>query len=465
MSDVLLTHGYFLFEDEKERQIMKPYPTLGLLYLSAWLKKEGFDVEVFDTTFASREDLHQRLASSTGAGGVLGIYTNLMTRASVLDLIRRAKGSGWTVVLGGPEAAGWPDEYLSQGADVIVEGEGERTMAELLRVLPERGPHRLQGVAGTIFRDEDGQVVHNPAREQIDDLDALPWPDRAAIDTGRYVDVWRTHHGMGSVNLITARGCPYHCRWCSHAVFGFTHRRRSVTGTADELEHIRDAWNPDQVWYADDVFTINHRWLFEYAAELKRRNLHLPFETISRADRMMKEEVLETLASLGCYRIWIGSESGSRRILDAMERGVTPEQVQWACQAARRHGIEVGMFLMWGYEGETAEDIDATIDHVKKSDPGIFLTTVAYPIRNTAYYKEVADRVVSPRSWADGSDRDHAIRGRHSRAYYRHADQLLRQEVEAFRLQTTDPARAAELRDAAARSREAMMAAAQEVEA
>ncbi len=463
MPDILLTHGYFLFEDEKERQIMKPYPTLGLLYLTGYLRREGFEVEVFDTTFAERAELHARLDASPG---VLGVYTNLMTRTSVLELVGRAKSAGWTVVLGGPEAAGWPEQYLSHGADVIVEGEGEQTMAELIPALAERGPHRLHGVAGTVFRDEDGRMVKNPARDQIADIDSLPWPDRAAIDTPRYVDVWRRHHGMGSVNLITARGCPYHCKWCSHAVFGFTHRRRSIAGCADELEHIRDTYHPDQVWYADDVFTISHRWLYDYAAELKRRgNLRLPFETISRADRMMKEEVLATLAELGCYRIWIGSESGSRRILDAMERGVTPEQVQWACQAAKRHGIEVGMFLMWGYEGETEEDIDATIDHVKKSDPGIFLTTVAYPIKNTAYYKEVADRVVSPQSWAQGTDRDHAIRGRHSRAYYRHADQLLRQEVEAFRLKEKDPSRAAELRDAAALSREAMMAAAGEVEA
>ncbi|HET9228507.1 MAG TPA: radical SAM protein [Thermoanaerobaculia bacterium] len=462
MADILLTHGYFLFEDEKERQIMKPYPTLGLLYLSAYLRREGFDVEVFDTTFAERGELHRRLDAGRG---VVGIYTNLMTRPSVLEVVAKARAKGWTVVLGGPEAAGWPEEYLSHGADVIVDGEGERTMAELLPALAERGPHRLHGIAGTVFRDEEGRMVKNPAREQIEDLDSLPYPDRGQIDTARYVDVWRTHHGMGSVNLITARGCPYHCRWCSHAVFGFTHRRRSAGNCADELEHIRDAYRPDQVWYADDVFTINHRWLFEYAAELKRRDLKLPFETISRADRMMKEEVLETLADMGCYRIWIGSESGSRRVLDAMERGVTPEQVQWACQAARRHGIEVGMFLMWGYEGETVEDIEATIDHVKKSDPGVFLTTVAYPIKNTAYYQEVADRVVPPAAWASGSDRDHAIRGRHSRTYYKHADQWLRQEVESFRLEGTDPLRAAELREAAARSREALLASAGEAEA
>ena len=463
MADLLLTHGYFIQEDEKERQINKPYPTLGLLYLSAYLKRAGFDVEVFDSTFADRADLAARLAAEPG--GVLGIYTNLITRGSVVDLIGRARAHGWTVVLGGPESANYPDEYLARGADVVVVGEGEETMAELLPALAAWGPHRLHAIAGAVFRDEDGAVVRTAPRAQIADIDSLPWPDREAIDLQRYVDTWRTHHGMGSVNLITARGCPYKCRWCSHAVFGYTHRRRDLVDCADELQHIVERYKPDMVWYADDVFTIHHRWLTGYAAEIARRGIRIPFETISRADRMMKEEVVQTLAQMGCWRIWIGSESGSRRVLDAMERGVTPEQVQWACQAARRHGIEVGMFLMWGYEGETVEDIEATIDHVKKSDPGVFLTTVAYPIKNTAYYNEVVGRVVPPQSWAEGSDRDHAIRGRHSRNYYKHADQWLRQEVESFRLAGSDPVRSAELRDAAARSREALLASAGEVEA
>jgi radical SAM superfamily enzyme YgiQ (UPF0313 family) len=426
MPDLLLSHGYFLAEDEKEREIMKPYPTLGLLYLSSFLRRLGMDVEVFDTTFATREELLERLARDRG---VLGLYTNLMTRQPVLELVAAAKTRGWTVVLGGPESAGYPEEYLARGADVVVAGEGEETLAELLPVLGERGAHRLHGVAGTIFRDEDGRTVRNPERAQISDLDALPWPDREQIDQQRYIEVWRRHHGMGSVNLITARGCPYKCRWCSHAVFGFSHRRRSPLGAADEVEHIRDRYHPDQVWYADDVFTINHRWLFDYAAELKRRGLRLPFETISRADRMMREEILATLAEMGCYRVWIGSESGSQRILDAMDRGVTAEQVQWATKAAQRHGIQVGMFLMWGYEGETVEDIEATVEHVKKANPDVFFTTVAYPIKDTAYYKEVADRIVSPLPWEEATDRHYQISGRHSRAYYRQADRWLRDEV------------------------------------
>lgn len=455
MTDLLLTHGYFLCEDEKELEIMKPYAPLGLLYLSAFLRRSGFEVEVFDSTFSTPPDLTARLAASRG---VLGVYTNLLTRRPVLGVVADAKRHGWSVVLGGPESANYPEEYLRRGADVVVIGEGEETMAELLPALGDHGPHCLHEVLGVVFLDDAGLIVRTEARPQIPDIDSLPWPDRDAIDMQKYVDVWRDHHGSGSVNLITARGCPYRCHWCSHAVFGFTHRRRSFLDCADELEHIRERYQPDQVWYADDVFTIHHRWLFNYAAELKRRNLHMPFETISRADRMMKEEVWATLAEMGCSRIWIGSESGSQRVLDAMERGVTVEQVQWATRAAHRHGIQVGMFLMWGYEGETCDDIEATVDHVKKANPDVFLTTVAYPIKNTTYFHEVADRVVLNKVWDAATDRDYDILGRPSGDYYKQADRLLRSEVEAERVADSDPGHAAKLLASAAGARRALRA-------
>jgi anaerobic magnesium-protoporphyrin IX monomethyl ester cyclase len=460
--NLLLTHGYFLFEDEKELQIMRPYPTLGLLYLSAYLRRAGFAVDIFDSTFAERGRLFERLAAERG---VLGIYTNLMTRRPVLDIIAVAKRHGWTVVLGGPESANYPREYLVHGADVVVTGEGETTLEELLPALAARGPNRLHGVTGCTFRDEHGTVVTNAERLKIADLDSLPWPDRERIDQARYVNVWREKHGMGSVNMITARGCPYRCNWCSHAVYGYSHRRRSYLDCAAELEHIMATWRPDQVWYADDVFTISHPWLFGYAQELKRRNLRVPFETISRADRMMKDEVLATLAQMGCYRIWIGSESGSQRILDAMERGVTVEEVTWAAKAAKRHGIEVGMFLMWGYNGEEVEDIAATVDLVKQCLPDVYLTTVAYPIKNTAFFNKVGPSVVLDKEWAAATDRDFKIQGRHSRGYYRQADAWLRNEVEATRIAAQDPTAAALKRSAARDARESMLGLAAEIEA
>jgi anaerobic magnesium-protoporphyrin IX monomethyl ester cyclase len=455
MADILLTHGYFLSEDEKEQQIMKPYPPLGLLSLSGYLKRHGYAVEVYDSTFGERQELLSRLRAS--GSGVVGIYTNLITRRSVLDIIAAAKGAGWTVVLGGPESANYPTEYLRAGADVVVIGEGEVTLTELLPALASAQPRKLSGIRGIVFKDDDDQPVRTPERSKLSDLDALPFPDREAIDHQRYLDVWRKHHGASSVNLITARGCPYRCTWCSHAVYGFSHRRRSPSNVADEVAWIVERYNPDQLWYADDVFTISHPWLQRYTAELKARGLHRPFETITRADRLQSEDAVKALQELGCHRIWIGSESGSQKVLDAMQRGVTVEQVRHAVKLAQQYGIKVGMFLMWGYEGEELEDIAATVEHVKLSNPDIFFTTVSYPIKGTSYFDSVGDKVVLPLDWAVASDRDYVIQGRRSKQYYRLADLWLRNEVDAYRATARDPEQAARLYNAARMARAEMV--------
>src|SRR5215831_16831390 len=169
MTDILLTHGYFLADDAKEREIMKPYPPLGLLSLSAYLKTLGYSVDVYDSTFGTQAELMQRLGSGRG---VLGIYTNLVTRPVVLQIIATAARSGWTTILGGPESANYPEEYLNAGADVVVIGEGEATLAELLATLPNGGAHRLHAVSGIVFKDEDGVVVRTHERSKIPDLDS-----------------------------------------------------------------------------------------------------------------------------------------------------------------------------------------------------------------------------------------------------------------------------------------------------
>jgi len=434
--DLLLTHGYFLYEDERELQIMKPYVPLGILYICSHLRSRGFAVEVFDSTFSSSNELFTLLRSTPPA--ILGIYANLMTRRKALEIARTAREAGWQVVVGGPEPGAYVDEYLQAGADVVVIGEGENTLEELLPAL-RSGSHRdLERVKGIAFRSAEGQVCRTAPRPQIANLDAQPWPAREAVDIDRYVSTWRDHHGTGSVSFITARGCPYSCRWCSHQVFGKTHRRRSPLAVVDEVEWLLDRYHPEMTWIADDVFTIHHGWLFQYAAEMKRRSLKVPFECISRADRL-STKVIETLAELGCFRIWIGSESGSQRILDAMDRGVTVEQVQTAIAGCKARGIQTGMFLMWGYEGEEIVDIEATVQHVKSSEPDVFLTTVSYPIKGTPYFDEVSPRLLPLPSWELGSDRDLRIRDRHSRRFYLYADQLLRHEVELARVVKKGP--------------------------
>jgi anaerobic magnesium-protoporphyrin IX monomethyl ester cyclase len=433
--DILLTHGYYMYEDPHELQVMKPYPPLGVLYISSHLKRAGFDVKVFDATFSNAQEFRDYVTRERPP--VVGIYTNLMTRRNVVTAMRACKEVGALVVLGGPEPVNHADEYLNRGADVIVVGEGELTLEELLPHLAQHGPRNMAHINGIIYREEDGRNVRTLPRAQIADLTAQPFPDRAAIDIPRYVDIWRKHHGTGSVSLITARGCPYTCTWCSHSVYGNTHRRRTPENVVDEVELILNTYKPEIVWYADDVFTIHHRWLFNYAAELKRRGLKAPFETISREDRL-NEEVVKTLAEMGCYRIWVGAESGSQRMLDAMKRRTNAERMRDMIKLLQKYGIEAGTFIMLGYEGEQIEDIEETVSHLIGAVPDKLLTTVAYPIKGTPYFEQVADRVIPLKSWEEGSDRDATVAGRYSRRFYGYATRWMVNEV-GWRQKRTKP--------------------------
>jgi anaerobic magnesium-protoporphyrin IX monomethyl ester cyclase len=420
--DILLAHGYFIVEDVHEQAIMKPYPTLGLLYIASHLKAKGFAVDVFDATFETMADFAVHIKEKQPP--LVGLYCNLMTKQNILRMIAVCKEAGATVVLGGPEPASYAAEYLACGADIVVYGEGELTLEELVPHLARYGLAQLHIVQGIIFQDEAGHITRTAARPYIKDLSAQPWPDRAAIDMSRYLETWKTHHGLSSVSLITSRGCPYTCTWCSHSVFAHSHRRRTVEDVANEVAWIRATYHPDQLWYADDVLTISAPWFLSYAAELKQRGLRIPFECISRPDRL-DEQIITALADMGCTRLWLGSESGSQRILDSMKRKTEVADLLVKTHLLQSAGIEVGMFIMLGYEGEEVTDIEATAAYLKLADPDLFLTTVAYPIKGTSYYDTVADRVTAPLPWPARTDRDLQVRGRHSRRFYDHTTRWL----------------------------------------
>jgi radical SAM superfamily enzyme YgiQ (UPF0313 family) len=431
--DILLAHGYFLNEDPHEQKVMKPYPPLGILYLSAYLKARGFSVGVFDSTFQSLADFEALVARERPP--VVGLYVNLMTKRNALTMIGIAKAHGALVVLGGPEPPYYAAEYLARGADVIVRGEGEHTLEALLPHLARHGLRELERIDGISFRRDDGALVETAPRPLIADLSAHPWPDREAIDLPAYMHVWKTHHGQSSVSVIHARGCPYTCTWCSHSVYGNSHRRRTPADAADELLWIKERYNPDLIWYADDVFAMNTRWLMEYKAALEARGVRIPFECISRADRL-NEPVVAALAEMGCFRLWNGSESGSQRVLDAMKRKVQATDVRDKTRLLQQHGIETGMFIMLGYEGEEMADLDETVALLKQANPDLFLTTVAYPIKGTPYYAEVEARILSDRPWAQRSDRDLTIAGRRSRRFYAFATRWMVSEVALHRAKT-----------------------------
>jgi anaerobic magnesium-protoporphyrin IX monomethyl ester cyclase len=423
--DVLLANAYFLAFDAEEQKVMRPHPPLGLLYLSSHLKARGFTVGVFDGTFRSLEAFADTLQRDRPR--VVGIAVNMMTKRNALAMIAIARQHGARVVIGGPDPPYHADAYLHAGADVVVIGEGEQTLEELLPAL-DSAVADWSTINGIAFQSAEGTIVRTPPRALLPDLDARPFPDRSAIDIPSYLNAWRERHGVGTVSLITARGCPYTCTWCSRSVFGETHRRRSAINVADEVEAIVDRYHPERLWYADDVFAIHRGWTLEYARELEQRRLRLPFECISRAERI-DDAVADALVSLGCFRVWIGAESGSQRILDAMKRKVAIEQVRATADRLRRRGVQVGMFIMLGYEGEEMSDLQATVDHLKRTAPDIFLTTVSYPIKGTPYYSAVADRLAAPKPWHQSTDRDLIIRGRPVRRYYDFARRWMTAEV------------------------------------
>ena len=414
--------------DPNELRIMKPYVPLGILYISAYLKQNGFDVTVYDSTFSSFEE--QKKALIKERPQVIAIYCNLMTKLNVLPLIKFIRSSeelkNSKIILGGPEPPFHAAEFLNYGADIIVEGEGEATMLELCRELSKPEPV-LSKINGIIYLQNE-LVIKNQPREKIKDIDVLPFPDRASVDLSLYLNAWKNAHGYSSVSMNTMRGCPYTCKWCSHSVYGVSYRRRSPEKTADEIEYIVKNYNPDMLWFVDDVFTVSHKWLSKLLQIFIERKIKIKFECISRSDRL-NEETLITLKQLGCFRLWIGAESGSQHVLDLMNRRVNAADTREKIKLTRKHGIEAGTFIMLGYPGERKQDIIETTQHLKDSNPDIFLTTVAYPIKGTPFYSEVESRLITDKQWHERTDRDLDFKGRFSKKFYKHANRYMVNEV------------------------------------
>lgn len=425
---ILFTHGYFLSEDPKELQIMRPYVPLGILYISSYLEQHGYENDVFDSTFSSLDTLKKRLLDTKS--DVIAIYTNLMTKLNVLKIIKFIKSEKslhhTKIILGGPEVRNYSENFLNYGADFIIIGEGEETTLELIKALENKHDHsNIKGIAYL----EHGKLITTPERPLIKDINILPFPNRKKIDFTPYLNGWKTHHGYSMMSVNTMRGCPYTCKWCSRAVYGGTYRRRSPQLVAQELKFIKDTYDPDMIWFVDDVFTIHHKWLTEFAQEVKKQDAVIPYEIISRADRL-NEEVIKTLKASGCFRVWVGAESGSQKIIDAMDRRVDVMQTRAMINLAKQYGLEAGTFIMLGYPGETKEDIKETIEHLVQANPSQYTITVAYPIKGTELYNEVKNEFLNQQmDWETTTDRDIDFKRTHPKQYYQYAIQWVMNEV------------------------------------
>lgn len=439
---ILLTHAYFLADDAREQQIMKPYPPLGILYLSGYLAEHGIEHQVFDTTFSTKTTFYEYLTNTRPS--ILGIYINLMTKLDVLEMIRFVRNEPalihTKIVLGGPDVRYNAEPLLNAGADFLVIGEGEETFLELIQQLTsppspplQNGEEGKEGkINGLAFKDENGKVCINSERPLRKNLDDLPLPNRAAIDLNLYLQTWQKYHGQSSVTISTMRGCPYTCRWCSRGVYGLSYRRRSPEKVVEEIRIVQQQYHTHTFWFVDDVFTISHRWLESFVECLDQQQVSLRYECITRADRM-NERVVELLKKSGCFRVWIGAESGSQKIIDLMDRRVQVEQVQQMIQLSRKAGIEAGTFIMLGYPEETEEDIKQTLQHLKKANPSQFTITLTYPIKGTELFEEVeAMSTAHQLDWSQSTDREIDFKRAYSKQYYQYAIQWLVNEMAFF---------------------------------
>lgn len=424
---IVLTHTYYLFEDVKEQAIMRPYAPLGLLYISAYLNENNVENHVYDSTFYSRGAQLKFIEEKQPKA--IAIYTNLMTKINVIELIKilntEAKYGFPKIILGGPDITYNCENYLNTGVDFLIIGEGEQTTLELYKAIDTNMD--FSNIHGIAYLEND-KLIQTPARIRMKSLRELPLPNRAAIPVEKYLATWKTHHGKSSMTVSTQRGCPYTCKWCSTAVYGQSYRRRPADLVAAELRMLKDTYNPDSIWFVDDVFSVSHKWIEKFHEEVIKQNAIIPFECITRAERL-NDKVLQLLKEAGCFRIWIGAESGSQKIIDAMDRRVDVDVVKTAIQKTNALGMETGTFIMVGYPGEDEQDINETIAYLKAANPTHFTITVAYPIKGTSLYNEIEEKITIQPNWETSTDREIDFKRTYSRKFYDYAVRHIVNEV------------------------------------
>jgi anaerobic magnesium-protoporphyrin IX monomethyl ester cyclase len=434
MTQILLGQSYFLRFDPKLWDAMQPYPPLGTLYAASLLRQHGYDVALFDAMLAESEDewakaldLHQPRYAILYEDNFnyLSKMCLLRMREAAFTMIGMAKERGCTVILCGADATDHASEYLSHGADFVLLGEGEETLMELMNQL-SAGKDASQ-IIGLVSRNTQ-QATRRP---DIANLDALPFPAWDLVDIDRYRKIWLERHGYFSMNMVTTRGCPFHCNWCAKPIWGQRYHSRSPENVVAEMKWLKENFHPDHIWFADDILGLKPGWLMRFAETLHAAGVRIPFKCLSRADLLLRDGEVDALARAGAQTVWMGAESGSQKILDAMDKGTRVEQIHEAARRLKQAGIRVGFFLQFGYPGETRADIEKTIQLVREADPDDIGISVSYPMPGTKFHEAVRDQLGEKQNWQDSEDLAMLYRGPFSTEFYRKLHSVVHKEFRA----------------------------------
>src|SRR3972149_3803812 len=355
MTDILFGQAYYLRFDPKLYAAQQPYPPLGTLYAAASLRARGYAVAMFDAMLAESEDewaaaldRHQpRFAILYEDNfNYLSKMCLLRMREAAFKMIELAKARDCTVIVCGADATDHAPDYLARGADFVLIGEGEVTLGELLDRLIQH-PERSAAESKDDILGLAWPGGRTPRRPDITRLDELPFPAWDLIDVERYRSIWRLHHGYYSMNMVTTRGCPYHCNWCAKPIWGQRYNTRSPENVVAEMKWLKETYHPDHLWFVDDIFGLKPGWIERLGKLVKEQDAAIPFKCLLRAD-LVKPSVVEGLKAAGCQIVWMGAESGSQIVLDAMDKGTTIPQIYEARRLLGESGIKVAFFLQFG---------------------------------------------------------------------------------------------------------------------
>ncbi|MDB5287691.1 MAG: radical protein [Mucilaginibacter sp.] len=411
MNNILFTHSYFLHFDPKQWSQGQPYAPLGTIYAAALMRQEGYNVALFDAMFAnSPDEVIQTIEANRPNFFV--IYDdgfNYLTkmcltnmREAAFKMCKLAKAHGCKVIVSSSDSTDRYSEYLAEGADFVILGEAEHTLLELTNHIKNGGTD-YNDILGLAYMGEE-KIIKTHARPVLKDLDSLPLPAWDLVDVATYRQTWLKHAGYFSINMSTTRGCPFKCNWCAKPIYGNRYNSRSPQRVVSEIKLLKQNYNIDHIWFCDDIFGLKPGWVLEFARLLQQEKINIRFKIQSRADLLAEEELVKALAQSGCENVWIGAESGSQKVLDAMDKGITIQQIHTATSLMKKHNIKPSFFIQFGYPGETKDDISLTIDMINKLLPFEIGISVSYPLPGTGFYEKVKAELKKKTNWTDSDE-------------------------------------------------------------
>lgn len=426
MPKILFSHSFYYKLDKKQWRAKMPYPPLGTIYAASFLRQNNFEVALYDTNLLEHgRGINTKIESFKPK--YLVIYDdcfNYLTkmcltnmREACFEMIKIAKEYGCQVIVSSSDSTDHYEKYIENGADFILQGEAEITLLELITQLEKN--LTIEKVLGLVYKNESNKTIVNPKRQVLSNLDELPQPAWDLIDIEAYRQVWKQNKRPISLNIATTRGCPYKCNWCAKPIYGNRYNAHSPAYIVAQIEFLSKTFGVNDFWMCDDIFGLKPGWVQHFDELLKEKKLKIAYFIQSRVDLLLKENTIEALASSGLREVWLGAESGSQKILDAMDKGITLEQIEVATKLLKQHHIKVAYFLQFGYLEETAEDIDLTIAMVKKNMPDLIGVSVSYPLPGTKFYDKVKDDLKFKQNWTDSDDFEMMFQGTFSSEYYR----------------------------------------------